>query len=650
MQEELQTGSQQASHTVDTQTGQDRGRRNELRLRLALEAAYMISFEWNIQRNEVRRYVSTASALPQTEEAPVTFESVCEVIHPDDRERFISNVYASLEHPEGYYESEHRIISPAGDIVWLYETGHVEFDREGKPLCLIGLSQDITKRKQMEQVLREREDDLNRAQAVGQIGSWRQDVQSNRLAWSDENYRIFGIPQDTPLTYESFLAAVHPDDRGYVDRRWKAGLDGEPYDIEHRIIANGRIKWVREKAYLETDEQGKLLGGFGITQDITQRKLAELALQESNQRKDQFLAMLAHELRNPLAPISNAVQILRMTQADNPALMKTTDLIGRQVSQLTHLVDDLLDVSRISRGKIELKKERIELANIIRQALEASQSQLDSRHHQLQLNLPQQQVRVKGDAARLTQVISNLLNNAAKYTNAGGHITISLTQQPDETSESGHEAIIRVKDNGRGMEPEELAHLFEMFYQVDQTLDRSEGGLGIGLYLVKCLVEMHGGYIEAFSNGRGAGCEFVIHLPCLVAQATPTGGETPAQPVPANAKHILLVEDNPDVADSMVMLLELLGHSVILSGNGKEAVNIALTEKPDIILMDIGLPGLNGYESCRAIREAGLEGAAIVALSGYGQKEDRRKAEAAGFDHHMTKPVDINDLESLLAS
>lgn len=626
-------------------------RRNELRLRLALESAYMISFEWDIPRNEVRRYVSTAAGLPQTQEdKPGTFEDVCRVVHPADREAFIANVNAALQGADGHYENEFRILQPDGSVAWLHESGRVEFDPTGQPQYLIGLSQDITRRKQTEQALRESQEDLKRAQVVGQIGSWRLDVQRNVLSWSDENYRIFGVPEGTALTYESFLNAIHPADREYVDRQWQAGLEGEPYDIEHRIVANGQVKWVREKAYLEVDSKGELLGGFGITQDITQRKLAELALREANHRKDEFLAMLAHELRNPLAPISNAVQILRMSQQDNPLVAQTADMVGRQVKHLVRLVDDLLDVSRVSRGKIKLQKKPVDLLEIIRQAIETSQPLIETHSHRLKVCLPQGAIWVEGDATRLAQVVSNLLNNAAKYTDAGGTISLRLEQQPGTPPATGQEAVIRIQDNGRGMEPVTLASLFDIFYQAERNLDRSDGGLGIGLYLVKSLVTMHGGTVQAFSAGRGQGSEFVVRLPCLPPTPAETPAETRSDVIPVHGKRILLVDDNLDVADSMAMVLKLLGHTVIMAYDGREALNVALHERPDVVLLDIGLPYLNGYEACRAMRNAGLTRTLIVALTGYGQEEDRRKAEQAGFDYHLPKPVDIDKLEALMAS
>ncbi|QLQ32668.1 MAG: hybrid sensor histidine kinase/response regulator [Candidatus Thiothrix singaporensis] len=284
-------------------------------------------------------------------------------------------------------------------------------------------------------------------------------------------------------------------------------------------------------------------------------------------------------------------------------------------------MDDLLDVSRVTRGKIKLQKERVNLAEIIRQAIETSRPLIDARNHQLKVCLPQAEICVDGDATRLAQIISNLLNNAAKYTDAGGYISLMLEQR---SGSIGGKALIRVKDNGRGWSQPRWRTCSTCSIRY-RNIDRAEGGLGIGLYLVKTLAAMHGGHVEAFSEGRGKGSEFVIHLPCLRPEQSGEGLAADAEAKPVCGKRILLVDDNPDVADSMAMLLKLFGHEIIIAYDGREAVSIALREQPDVVLLDIGLPYLNGYEACRAMRKAGLTRAMIVALTGYGQEEDRKK-------------------------
>jgi signal transduction histidine kinase len=365
-------------------------------------------------------------------------------------------------------------------------------------------------------------------------------------------------------------------------------------------------------------------------------------LREADRRKDEFLAMLAHELRNPLAPIRNSLQILRVKGPADDDLAECRDMIDRQVTHLVRLVDDLLDVSRVSRGKIRLHQEPLDLAAVVRQAVETTRPLIDSRRHQLTVTVPSTPVYVEGDFTRLSQVIGNLLNNAAKYTDEGGRIELTMEA-------ADHEAVLRVRDSGRGMDPSVLHNLFDLFYQSERNLDRSEGGLGIGLSLVKTLVEMHGGKIEAHSDGRGRGSEFVVRLPRLSEPPALPATSSRSARVAAGPHRILIVDDNVDSAESMAILLRLQGHSVQTAHDGNRAVELALRDRPSLVLLDLGLPGLNGYEACRAMRAGGLTDALIVAMTGYGQDEDRRQSNEAGFDDHLVKPVDPAALEELLA-
>ena len=761
---------------------EERTRRNELRLRLALDAAYMISFEWDIQRDEVRRFQSTSPVLPQTSgENLGTFDEVRQVVHPEDSERFTTNVYAALAREDGHYENEFRIVQPDGSVGWLYEYGRVERDSEGQPAYLIGLSQDITERKLNEILLlqsqrryagivasamdaivtvdaaqhiqlfntaaeemfacpateaiggslerfmpeRFRQHHAVHLHAFGQGadtsrkmggGGFVTGLRANgeefpveasisqieingeksftailrdiserkqtedKLRESEERMRLFiehapvsiamfdremrylavsnrwkedfHLSLDLELTGQSHYE-IFPE----IPERWKVvhrrGLAGETLQADEDPFErlDGTTQWVKWEVLPWFSADGQVGGILTAAEEITERVQVKKELQEANRRKDEFLAMLAHELRNPLAPISNAVQILRMTGPQNPTLEQTTGMIGRQVNQLVRLVDDLLDVSRVSRGKIKLQKELLDLAVVVHQAVETSQPLLESRQHTLNVTLPSRRIRVEGDFTRLAQVISNLLNNAAKYTDAGGTIDLAVEQQIGDGPDASAQAIIRVRDNGRGIDPAVLDSLFDLFYQVDRNLDRSEGGLGIGLSLVKNIIDMHGGHVEAHSTGRGNGSEFIIRLPCL-PEEQPAGlaGVADNQPQPAAGQRILLVDDNPDVAESMSLLLSLYGHEVLVAHDGREAVEVALRERPALVLLDIGLPYLDGYQACQAMRNGGLAATLIVALSGYGQDDDRRKAKEAGFDRHMAKPVDMEALEELLAS
>jgi signal transduction histidine kinase/ActR/RegA family two-component response regulator len=364
----------------------------------------------------------------------------------------------------------------------------------------------------------------------------------------------------------------------------------------------------------------------------------------SNQAKDEFLAMLAHELRNPLAPIRNAVAVLRMIGADDPTTNRARELIDRQVAHMTRLVDDLLDVSRITRGKIALRTEEVALRTIVEEAVEATRPLVDEHGHTLALALPDPGVRLDADRARLVQVIANLLTNAAKFTPDGGHIAVAA-----ERSASGH-AVVRIRDTGIGIGPEMQRRVFDLFAQEDGSVARARGGLGIGLTLVKQLVELHGGHVAVASEGRDRGTEFTVTLPALGASADA------AHPAPRDTTdagvgplRIMVVEDNPDTAESFGLLLRLSGHDVRVMPRAVDALRLLDEFVADVAFLDIGLPGMDGFELARRLRtDPRVQSMVLVALTGYGRDEDRDEARRAGFDHHMTKPVDIDQLLALL--
>lgn len=376
-------------------------------------------------------------------------------------------------------------------------------------------------------------------------------------------------------------------------------------------------------------------------------RASEEALIESDRRKTEFLAMLAHELRNPLAPISNALHIVRMNPHDVPAVIAASEMAERQVGQLVRLVDDLLDVSRISRGKIELRMSRVELRAIIEQVVQAVRVQCEAMDLAITASLPKDPVYVLADPVRMSQVVGNLLSNACKFTPRGGRIDLIVT-----TEEHPAQLIVTVRDSGIGIAREELAHIFELFTQVDSSLERSQGGLGIGLTLVRTLVQMHGGTVEAASEGLGKGSTFTVRLPLYEEQpimrppSMRHGSGRSARPL-----RILVVDDNRDSAESLAMLLMLGGHDVLTAHDGIAAVDAAQTFQPRVILMDIGMPRVNGYEAARTIREAPWgRDVILIALTGWGQEEDKRRTAEAGFDAHLTKPMDPQEFEAVLAS
>ena len=407
------------------------------------------------------------------------------------------------------------------------------------------------------------------------------------------------------------------------------------------------------------DDQGQMVGAVAIARDISDRKRLERELQsriaelsEVGRRRDEFLAMLAHELRNPLAPLQSALEILAMGVADSNMIEWAREVMGRQVDQLSGLVDGLLDVSRMMQGRIELHREPAELATIIARAVEMAQPLIDSRGHKLTVVVPPRPIWIEADVLRLVQVLTNLLNNAAKYTKTPGQIWLQARQDHGE-------AVVRIADTGLGIPAEMLEKVFDIFVQVNPTIARSEGGLGIGLTLVRRLVELHGGRVRAASLGPGGGSEFEVRLPTIIRRspvtvappsAEPTAAEESRSAQPIGRHQVLVVEDNVYAAKSFATLLRLDGHEVQVAHDGMEALEMADAFRPDVILLDIGLPGIDGYEVARRLRaQHEFNDTQIIAMTGYGQPEDRRRSREAGIDHHLVKPVKIDFVRALLA-
>jgi signal transduction histidine kinase/ActR/RegA family two-component response regulator len=384
---------------------------------------------------------------------------------------------------------------------------------------------------------------------------------------------------------------------------------------------------------------------YQIRGHLTEHKRAEETLRDADRRKDEFLATLAHELRNPLAPIRNSLHILRLTSRNDPAAERVTEMMERQVHHMVRLVDDLLEVSRITRGKIELRKEPVEVAALVRSAVETSRPLIEAAGHQLALAIPPELLTLDGDPVRLSQVFANLLNNAAKYSDAGGQIWLTVRRERDKVA-------ISVRDTGMGILPDMLSHVFEPFMQIDRHANRAQGGLGIGLTLVKSLVEMHGGSVQAYSEGAGRGSEFVVRLPLVAARhPTPVPGKAAGPSTVLASRRVLVVDDNRDAAESLGVLLKLLGADAHVVYNGPDALGALATYKPAAVLLDIGMPGMDGHEVARRIRQqAEFQDVTLIALTGWGQEEDRHRSQSAGFDYHLIKPADVNALQTLLMS
>ncbi len=442
---------------------------------------------------------------------------------------------------------------------------------------------------------------------------------------------------------------IHPEDVGQNVRVWRHSIEtGKPFQFEHRFRrADGQYRWHLSRAVALKDESGNVLMWVGANTDVHEQKetadeLHRLAadLSRADRRKDEFLATLAHELRNPLAPLRNSLAILRLPGAA-PAAEGLHEMMERQVTHMVRLVDDLLEISRITRGKIELRKEKVELAAVIRAAIETSQPAIEAAGHQLSVDLPQEPVWLEADPVRLAQVFSNLLNNAAKYTESGGQIRLAARPADGDV-------VISVCDTGIGIPAEMLPKVFEMFTQVNRHLKRAQGGLGIGLTLARQLVGMHGGVIEAHSAGAGQGSEFVVRLP-VVATPRPDPAASPLwQPAPR--RRVLVVDDNRDAADSLSMLLRFMGLEARVAYDGHAALEAIRADRPAAVLLDLGMPGIDGFEVARRVRrDPELRDVMLVALTGWGQDEDHRRSQEAGFDHHLVKPVDQALLGEILA-
>ena len=565
------------------------------------------------------------------------------------------------------------VIAPVGMLPrTVLTSGQAFYDAQGVKLGAVVSMHDITARKQAEAALRlaheelerrveDRTYDLGRANAALRESEEKLQLLADtipQLAWMAQpdgyifwyNRRWYEYTGTTPEQMEGWgWQSVHdPEALPNVLERWKGSItSGEPFDMVFPLKgADEQFRPFLTRVNPLRDEEGRILYWFGTNTDISDIKRMEEALRDADRRKDEFLATLAHELRNPLAPIRNSLQILKMPRVDAATVQQTRDMMERQVHHLVRLVDDLLDVSRVMRGKIELRKEPLELATVVARAVETAQPLIEVQGHQLDLSLPSESLLLDADPVRLVQVIGNLLTNAAKYTEANGHIGLTARREGDQ-------AVVRVWDDGIGIAPDMLPQVFELFVQVDHASTKSQGGLGIGLTLVKNLVEMHNGTVEARSDGLGKGSEFVFRLPLMVPERQPQkkeNGELQQEPARSSGHRLLVVDDNQDAAISLAMLLRLQGHEVQVAHSGPAALEMSKTYTPDVVFLDIGMPGMDGYEVARRLRQQpGMENVVLAALTGWGQQEDRRRTADAGFNHHLVKPPESKAVESVLA-
>jgi PAS domain S-box-containing protein len=486
--------------------------------------------------------------------------------------------------------------------------------------------------------------------AIGEsinYGVWVTDADGRAIYISDSFLKLVGLTADQ-ASDDGWAHVLHEDDIEDTLKAWReCARTGSMWYREHRVLGmDGKYHSILAQGVPIRDESGKITRWAGINLDISRLKNTERALLEADRRKDEFLATLAHELRNPLAPIRNAVRILDSDAADDRQRKWGREVIARQVQRMSLLLDDLLDVARITRGRLELKKDYVDLKSVMGDAVETARPLLDAKQHRLTVDLPGEPVRLEADPLRLSQVIGNLLTNAAKYTDTGGAITLSARV-------ANAELVISIRDNGIGLRPESIPGLFTMFSQVNSAIDRAEGGLGIGLALVKGLVALHGGRVEVKSEGLGRGSEFIVHLPHKVLAPNAVAVEE-ADTGAANASEVrrgrvLVADDNRDAAESLGMVLRFAGYEVEIAFNGADALALAAEKRPRAAIIDIGMPGMSGHEVARRMRlEAWGRNAVLIALTGWGQDQDKQAAKAAGFDEHLTKPVDPEQVEQVL--
>jgi len=492
--------------------------------------------------------------------------------------------------------------------------------------------------------LYDNEEWLRLALAVAQVATWEWDLISGKMRWSADPEELFGFPPGAFGPSRQISHVVHPEDVGNLEAAFDQATRTGEYDAEYRAVRPDKsIVWIADRGRLVMDADNQRSRIVGVTVDLTRRKSLEEALLESDQRKNEFLATLAHELRNPLAPVRYAVKVLDVKGPESPHLRWAVELIDRQIKHMARLIDDLLDVNRISRNMLELRRETVDLASVIAIAVETSRPLVEQRHHELIVSIPSEPIYLTADSVRLAQVFSNLLNNAALYTremDSGDKIWLTAVREGDT-------AVISVRDNGAGIAPDMLPKIFEMFTQVHQSIS-SKGGLGIGLSLARRLVSLHGGTIDVRSEGVGLGATFTVRLPIpvLTLPESPSDAEAAASSQRKSSKRrILFADDNRDVVESFQMMLRTLGHEVETALDGMEALAKADDFRPDVIVLDVGMPRLDGYETAKRIRQrAWARDVLLIAVTGWGNEKDKLRSAEAGFDVHLVKPVDATGI------
>ncbi len=617
---------------------------SEERLRLATDAAEIAFWDVNVPDGTLILQPRLRTMFGITTDEALSLDDFFAVLHPDDHGP-VARAFAAACDPQRreLYNIEYRTVGrDDGQVRWIAAKGRGLFDAAGRCVRANGTAMDITSRKTTELA-------LEMALEASRTGTFHWNIENNQLTWDNALDRLFGLrPGEAVRSLDQFIALVHPDDRAEVIRRCERCRDaGDDFDMEFRVVyPDGSIHWLYDRGRTFLDPSGRAKTMTGACVDITHYVRTREALKLADRQKDDFLATLAHELRNPLAPLRTGLHLLQNMQGGLPAhAEQVLGIMQRQLDHMVHLVDDLLDIARIRQGKILLRQDPISLQSVLEQALEGVQALIDAQGQELIWEGVDPSLRVRGDPTRLVQVVGNLLHNAAKYTPRGGRVTL----RGGEATDSGM-LMIEVADTGIGIPPDMLELVFERFAQVKQHQDQAQGGLGIGLSVVKDLVEMHGGRVAAASAGSGTGSLFRIWLPRADTQ------ESAEIVAPSNssaiARHkVLVVDDNRDAAETMAMVLDMSGHEVLLAYDGLTAVEMVRQHDPAVVFLDIGMPGMNGYETATQMRALpGAQGRVLVALTGWGSAADQARSLDAGFDHHLTKPVDISKVQRVLSA
>jgi len=623
------------------------------RLARIIEAAELGIWWWDIDadRVEADERVADLFGVARHERSSAPLARYLAAIHPDDVESTTAEISAAIA-ARSAYGATYRIRLPGGGWRWVMARGHVDTDGNGLPAAVRGVIIDATRQLEAEQQLHASEERYRTVFNSIDEG----------LCVIDMLFDADGAPCDFRFIETNPAFIKHT---GLVDAVGKTMRDMVPGHEQHWFDIYGRVATTGEPVRFENEAKGlsrwfdvyaTRLGGplthrlAVLFTDVTERRRSDAALRqmaadlsEANRLKTEFLATLAHELRNPLAPIRSGLQFIRRAPGDAAAVGRVHEIMGRQLDHLVLLVDDLLDVARIQRGQVELRCEPVDLATVVNAAIETSMPLLQAARHSFDVHLPSLPLPLLADPTRLTQVISNLLNNAARYTPKGGRIALRAERD-------GHDAVITVTDNGIGIAPEALEAVFRMFTQVGQAQQPGSGGLGIGLSLVRSLVELHGGSVRADSAGTNAGSQFTVRLPLsseLVSAAPPVTQSAPTGAVPP--RNVLVVDDNRDAAETLAALLSMLGHSAPVANDGHQALRMLPMLMPDVVFLDLGMPGMSGYEVASAIRaDARYAAVRLVALTGWGGEADRERTAQAGFDAHLTKPATVEAIEDVL--